>query len=290
MSEFDLSIIIVNYNTKKLALECVSSVIETLANISYEIILVDNSSEQIEVIESVDNDKIKCYHIDNKGYANANNFGYSKSKGINILFLNPDTIVYENTIEECLKKLTKDRNIGALGCKVIREDGTLDHACRRGFPTPFNSLCYFSKIYKVFRNNPKLCGYTFSNIDDNISMEVDSLTGAFMMVKRSVLDKVGLFDEIFFMYGEDIDLCFRIKLANYKIFYYADYTILHKKYQSGIAKSSPIVIKNFYEAMIIFYDKNYKSIYNSVLTFFICLAIQLIMFYKLAKNRIFYNK
>lgn len=284
MNTIDLSIIIVNYNTRQLTMECIDSVLATVHDVNYEIILMDNSSDSNEILD-YEHPFVHCHIIPNKGYANANNLGYSHAQGNNILLLNPDTIVYPGTINACLSQLAQNPVMGAIGCKVLRPDGTLDHACRRGFPTPFNSFCYFGKLHKFFKHSAKFCQYTMSHLDDSISCDVDSLTGAFMMMPRSVVAKVQLFDETFFMYGEDLDLCYRIKEAGYSIYYYADVQMLHKKYQSGFAKRSPLVIKHFYKSMILFYNKHYRQEYNPLVTFTVYLGINGIMCLKLLINK-----
>ncbi len=280
----DLSIIIVNYNTKQLTIECIESIHNTAQDIRYEIILMDNSTDENEVL-TLNHPQVKCYRIANKGYANANNLGYSHASGNYILLLNPDTLVYPDALAQCLSKLKEDETLGAIGCRVVRPDGSLDHACRRGFPTPFNSFCYFGKLYKIFKNSPKFCQYTMSHLPDTESCDVDSLTGAYMMMPRAVVEKVQLFDELFFMYGEDLDLCYRIKELGLRIYYKANVSILHKKYQSGFAKRSPIVIRHFYHSMILFYDKHYKSQYNIFITLLVKCGISSIMYLKLFTNK-----
>ncbi len=283
MKTCELSIIIVNYNTKQLTMECIKSIVSTTTNINYEIIVVDNSTLPTERI-SLDSNIISTYTIDNHGYGHANNYGYRMSCGEYILLLNPDTIVHEHTINTCLTYAHLHDNLGALGCRILRPDGSLDHACRRGFPTPFNSFCYFSKLGKLFPHNQQLNQYTYAHLDESISCSVDSLTGAFMLLPRHIADKTLLFDESFFMYGEDLDLCYRIKEMSYDIYYLADVTILHKKYQSGIAKSSSFVIKQFYLSMILFYNKHYKKRYNILINGCVKLGIYSIMYLKLLRN------
>lgn len=286
MKTIDLSIIIVNYNTKQLTIDCINSVINTATNYNFEIILMDNSTNSEEVV-TFDHPQVHCYRIPNKGYANANNLGYTHTNGQYILLLNPDTIVHANAIDNCLTELKSDTTIGAIGCKVLRPDGSLDHACRRGFPTPFNSFCYFGKLHKIFKNSEKFCQYTMSHLPDTVSCDVDSLTGAFMLMPRKVVALTQLFDETFFMYGEDLDLCFRIKEAGYRVYYNADVTILHKKYQSGFAKRSPLVIRHFYQSMILFYDKHYRDKYNILVTLAVRLGVSSIMNIKLLLNHFY---
>ncbi len=286
MKKMNLSIIIVNYNTRQLTMDCIESIFKTVHNLTYEIILMDNSSNSDEVL-NYDHPFVQCYTISNKGYANANNLGFSHTSGEYILLLNPDTIVHDHTIEDCFKMLSTHSDIGAIGCRVLRPDGSLDHACRRGFPTPFNSFCYFGKLHKIFKHSPKFCQYTMSHLEETVSCDVDSLTGAFMMIPRTVVEQTMLFDETFFMYGEDLDLCYRIKENGYRIHYKSDVTILHKKYQSGFAKRSPIVIRHFYNSMLLFYNKHYKSKYNPLITFAVRLGVLGIMYSKLLMNKFY---
>ncbi len=295
MKNVTLSIIIVNYNTKQLTLDCIQSIIDTVHHIDYEIILMDNSTKSDEQLTGKylthhrifsDDSFIHCYSIPNNGYANANNLGYSHACGDYILLLNPDTLVYENAIEACLETLMAHSDIGAIGCKVLRPDGSLDHACRRGFPTPFSSFCYFGKLNKIFKNSERFCRYTMSHLSDTISCDVDSLTGAFMLMPRHVVEQTQLFDETFFMYGEDLDLCYRIKEFGYRIHYKADVSILHKKYQSGFAKRSPLVIRHFYHSMILFYDKHYRKEYSLLITLAVRLGVSCIMYTKLLLNHL----
>ena len=206
----------------------------------------------------------------NLGFAKANNIGMRKSKGEYILLLNSDTYVVEDCLQQCMQYIERynteaaiqgknERKIGALGCKVILPDGTLDHACKRGFPTPRASFYYFLKLHK--RDKVKYGLYDALHLDENEVGEVDCLMGAFMLMPRHVLDQVGLLDEDFFMYGEDIDLCYRIKEAGYKIMYYPEASIIH--YKGGSSKKRRTkVIYDFHNAMWIFYKKHYIKTYS----------------------------
>ena len=226
----DLSIVIVNYNTKALTEQTVNSVIATTNGIDYEIIVVDNSSNTRE---------------------------------------------YYNSSDSRVKVLDKHRDVGCLGIKTLLRDGTFDHGCKRGFPTPFNSLCYVLKLDKIFPKVKKFGGYTLNYLSQNETNEVDSVSGAFMLIPKSVIGKVGLFDESIFMYGEDIDLCYRIKMAGFKVVYYADVWMTHLKGQSGLHTKSPVVIKHFHDGIKRFYDMYYKDRHNFIVTFLMHSAINL---------------
>ena len=246
-----LSVVIVNYNTKELLKKCVESVKSTFSEA--EIIVVDNAStdKSEELIKALD-----VMHIlleENLGFSKANNIGLKEATGDAVLFLNPDTVVKQNTLKRCLEFLEKNPYAGAVGCKVVLPDGKLDKACKRKFPTPFNSFCTIFKISKVF---PRL-GYNLSHLDDSGVYEVDCLVGAFMMCPVNLIKKINGFDEDFFMYGEDIDLCLRIKKEGLKIWYLGDCEIVHVKGASG--KKSKKAKEAFYDSMSIYYKKHFKK-------------------------------
>lgn len=273
-----LSIIIVNYNTYTLTKQTIDSALEKKLPFKYEIMLVDNASQddsmarlQEDYKEIISQGLLNITLNDvNLGFAKANNIGMRKSKGEYILLLNSDTYVVEDCLQQCMQYIERynteaaiqgknERKIGALGCKVILPDGTLDHACKRGFPTPRASFYYFLKLHK--RDKVKYGLYDALHLDENEVGEVDCLMGAFMLMPRHVLDQVGLLDEDFFMYGEDIDLCYRIKEAGYKIMYYPEASIIH--YKGGSSKKRRTkVIYDFHNAMWIFYKKHYIKTYS----------------------------
>lgn len=272
----NLSIIIVNYNTKELLKQTIESVINTIEHIEYEIIVSDNDSkdgsqtmikEEFSRVRLIENN-------DNLGFPKGNNVAIREAKGRYILLLNSDTKVLENCIEDCAKYMDNHKDIGALGCKLVLADGTLDHACKRGFPTPEASLFYMLKFNRLFPQNKKFAAYTMGYLSEDSINEVDSLTGAFMLVRREVIDKVGFLDERFFMYGEDIDWCYRIKSAGYKVVYYPKVTTIHYKGQSSKKKKLKTIYE-FHRAMILFYNKHYRKEYNFIVTLLVYIGISL---------------
>lgn len=262
-----LSIIIVNYNTYELTKQTIEAVIGQDTNFEYEIILVDNASIdgsiqnlQEDFEELIVQEKLKVFRNgENLGFAKANNRGIAHAQGTYILLLNSDTEVGPNCLKKCVEQMEKDSNIGALGCKVVLANGTLDHACKRGYLTPKASLYYFLGLDK--KNPEKYGQYQALYLAEDEVGEVECLTGAFMLMPKAVLDKVGVLDEDFFMYGEDIDLCYRIKEAGYKILYYPEVQTTHYKGGSSKKKRSK-VIYDFHNAMWIFYKKHYYAKYN----------------------------
>lgn len=285
----DLSIIIVNYNTYDLTKQTIDSVINTKHNFQYEILLIDNASRdgsieklQEEYVALISKGLLQIFiNGDNLGFSKANNIGIKASRGKYILLLNSDTTVNDDCLEKCISKMETNTDIGALGCKVILPDGSLDHACKRGFPTPKASLYYLLKLHKL---NPLKYGlYDALYLNENEVGEVGSIMGAFMLMPKAVLNKVGFLDEDFFMYGEDIDLCYRIKESGYKILYYPEANITHYKGGSSKKKRTK-VIYDFHEAMWIFYKKHYYKKYNFIITFLVYIGIKAKYLLELLRN------
>jgi GT2 family glycosyltransferase len=271
-----LSIIIVNYNTYTLTKQTINSIIKKKHTFDYELILIDNASSdnsieklRAEFSNMISEETLNIYiNKSNLGFAKANNIGIKLAKGEYILLLNSDTEVKEDCLEKCISELEMDSSIGALGCKVVLSNNKLDHACKRGFPTPKASLYYFLKLHK--KNPLKYGQYNASHLNEDEVGEIDCLTGAFMLMPKTVLDKLSGLDEDFFMYGEDIDLCYRIKEAGYKILYYPIAEIIH--YKGGSSKKRRTkVIYDFHNSMWIFYKKHYYKHHNlfvSILVYF----------------------
>ena len=284
-----LSIIIVNYNTYNLTKQAIESIIKEHHNFNYEIILIDNASSdgsiyklQYKFRNILVTQKLRItINKDNLGFAKANNIGIKLAKGKYILLLNSDTVLKENCLEKCITQMEKDKNIGALGCKVILANGELDHACKRGFPTPKASLYYFLKLHK--KNALKYGQYNALHLDENEIGEIDCLTGAFMLMPKLVFEEVGGLDEDFFMYGEDIDLCYKIKDRGYKILYYPEAQIVHYKGGSSKKKRSK-VIYDFHEAMWIFYKKHYRKKYGFIVTLLVYFGIKTKYIIEIFKN------
>lgn len=263
----DLSVIVVSYNTKDLLEQTIESVVKTTSNINYEIIVSDNDSTDGSP-EMVKAKFPKVRLIENKanwGFSKGNNIAIKKAKGRYILLLNSDTVVKKDCLEKSLRYMDGHKDVGVLGCKVVLPSGELDHACKRGFPTPEASLYYMLGFHKFFPRNPKYGAYLASHIRDDQVAEVDALMGAFMMLPREVIGQVGMLDENFFMYGEDLDWCYRIKAAGYKVIYYPKAEIIHYKGSSSKKKRGKTIYE-FHRAMILFYNKHYKKDYNPFIT------------------------
>lgn len=281
----DLSIVIVNYNTKDLLKQTIESVINNTKGIEYEIWVVDNSSKDgsVEMVQEEFKSVKLIASKENLGFPKGNNVAIKKATGRYILLLNSDTKVIGDNLQHCVSYMDQHEEIGALGCKVELPDGTLDHACKRGFPTPEASLYYFLKLNKIMKNKRKYGAYTASYLGEDEIGEVDALMGAFMMIPRTVIDKVGMLDEEFFMYGEDIDWCYRIKEAGYKIMYYPKEKIIHYKGSSSKKKKAKTTYE-FHRAMILFYRKHYNDKYNIFIKILVYIGVALRMILSMIKN------
>jgi GT2 family glycosyltransferase len=237
MNKPKLSIVILSYNTRELLVDCLDSLKKVKGEINYEIIVVDNGSVDGSVAAArnfesqIPDSKLKI--VENKknlGFAAGNNRAKKLCRGRYILFLNSDTLVYKNTLLETVKYLDKYKGVGALTCKIKLPSGELDRDARRAFITPWIGLVHvFLKLDRFFPKSKLLAKYWYGYISPNKTHEVDVIQGAYFLSRKRVLDKVGWFDEDYFLDGEDIDLCWRIKKAGWKIIYYPKVSILHLK-------------------------------------------------------------
>lgn len=257
----DLSIIIVNFRTYDLTKQTIVSVINTVKNIEYEILVVDNNSADgsLEKLCSDFKNESLVKFIKNKhndGFAVANNLAFGDAKGEYVLLLNSDVIVEEDTINQSLNYIKSNPKIGILGCKVILPDGSLDKACRRSFPTFEVSFYRMSGLSKLFPNSKRFNQYNLSYLDDDGVYFIDCVVGAFMLINSEVMRNCNGLDESYFMYGEDIDLCYKVKELGYEVCYYGKCKIIHYKGASGKNKR---LLYEFHKSMEIFYDKHYKK-------------------------------
>lgn len=288
MQKVDLSIIILSYNTKDITLDAIKSIeknyLKDVSSGNFEVIVTDNASPDgsFEAFkEYKKHTKIKSFHpVDNGGnigFAAGNNKGVAYAKGRYVLFLNPDTIVYPKSLTYMIEFMDAHPDAGGASCKLINKDGEMDFNCHRGFPTPWNAITFFSGLQMKFPKSRLFAGYTQGWKDLNTSHEVDSVEGAFLLVRREVGEKIGWWDEDYFFYGEDIQFCYDIKQLGYKVYYVGEVSIMHiGGASSGIKpKSQNITTANIegkkkvqgwrFDAMRIFYKKNYKNKYPKLL-------------------------
>lgn len=256
----DLSIIIVNYKSKDFTDACIKSIYDNTRNISFETIVVDNNSGD-GCIEMLRNKypQVKGYQNDeNEGFAKGNNIGIKLSTGRYILLLNPDTIVYEGTLEKMVRYMDKNLDVGIAGCRVENPDGTLQLACRRSIPTPMVAFFRLLGLDKLFPKSKLFARYNLLYLDEDKEAEVDAVSGAFLICRREVIGDIGGLDEDYFMYGEDIDFCYRAKKKGWKVKYYPDVRITHFKGKSSENLTIPAT-KAYYDSMAIFFSKHFEK-------------------------------
>lgn len=256
----DLSIIIVNYNVKEFLQNLIQSIYKAVENLSYEIIIVDNCSDDgsVDFIKSKFPEVTLIANKENLGFSKANNIGLKESRGDYLLLLNPDTVVGEDTLARMINFLKENNEVGLASCKILNPDGTLQLACRRSFPGPWTSFCRVTGLSSLFPKSRLFARYNLTYLDENESYEVDAISGSFMVLPRNVYEKIGGLDEQFFMYGEDLDFCYRVQKAGFKVFYFHDAQIIHYKGEST-KRSSLDETKIFYSAMHLFVKKHLSS-------------------------------
>ncbi len=254
--------------------QTILSVYKSNVNVEYEIFVVDNNSsdDSLKMLAQKFLNVAVIANKENVGFSKANNQAIKLTKGEFILLLNPDTIIQEDTLQKCIDKMENDINIGGLGVKMYDGAGNFLPESKRGFPSPLAAFAKMSGLSKIFPKSKTFGQYHLTYLDKNQSHEIDVLSGACMLLRKSVLDNVGLLDEDYFMYGEDIDLSYRIKQAGFKNYYFADTSIIHFKGEST-KKGSLNYIKVFYNAMIIFTNKHVSGTRGKALTFLLRIAI-----------------
>lgn len=278
----DLSVVIVNYETFELTRNTVDSILDYSYPFDFEVIVVDNAStdDSLSRLQKHFGDKVKFIASkQNSGFAAGNNQALKNVDSRYVLLLNSDTVVWENTLNDIYDYMEINSDVGACGCQVLLEDGNLDKACKRSFPNVKNSFFRLFHIPTKSKND----NYNLDDLDDDGIYEIDCLTGAFIFTRKEVLDEIGLLDETFFMYGEDIDFCYRIKSAGWKIVYYGKDKITHFKGASS-KKQRPKLIYEFYRAMYIYYKKHHAQDSSFLVNIIVYFGIAILCIVKLFLN------
>lgn len=266
----DLGIVILNWNTRDLLKRCLETLLASEGDFTYEVVVVDNASSDgsaAMVRENFPTVKVIDSPI-NGGFSYGNNLGlrllgYRGAGDVDAnapryaLLLNPDTEVPPETLYHMVRFMDSRQEVGVAGPKLILEDGTLDLACRRSFPSPVIAFYHFSGLAKLFPKSHRFARYNMTFVDENEEVEVDSVVGAYMQIRREAIEAVGLLDETFFMYGEDLDWAYRIKSAGWKVIYHPQVHIKHVK--RAASRRSKKAQFEFYRAMLIFYRKHYRK-------------------------------
>lgn len=261
----ELSIIIVNFNVKYFLEQCLCSVMRAIRHIDAEVWVVDNNSSDgsKDYITPKFTSVHYLYNESNDGFARANNKALEKARGEFVLFLNPDTIIGEDCLLNSLQFIRNRRNAGAMGIRMIDGTGAYLKESKRGFPTTWVSFCKMTGLTRLFPKSSIFSKYYLGHLSSNENHPVQALSGAFMLVKKTILDNIGGFDERFFMYAEDIDLSFRIHMAGYQNYYFAEETIIHFKGESTTRDAR--YVKLFYKAMSQFVQKHYTGLSTRLL-------------------------
>lgn len=291
MKNIDLSIITVAFNSQSEMPPWVESIEKTVKKYSLEIIISDNSPDRetekvVKKLQEKHSNIIYIYNDANLGFSKGNNVGVKRSHGEYVLFLNPDMVVKEGTIDGMVSFLKENEDAGSATPAVFLPNGKLDDSCHRGFPTPWNSFTYFSGLSKAFPKLKLFAGYNMTYLDLSKTHEIDSLAGSFLLVSRELGNKLNWWDEDYFFYGEDIDFCYRIKKIGLKIYFVSEYKALHYKgLSSGIKDASKErtqatldtkiwATNQRFKAMEIFYNKHYKKKYPWIITQAVLLTIK----------------
>ena len=270
----DISIVIVNYNVKAFLEQCLMAIERARSGMNIEIFVVDNASvdgsqamirKRFPHVNLMENSR-------NVGFSTANNQALKKAQGEYILILNPDTLIQEDTLITLKRYLDEHPLVGAVGCKLLNPDGSFQINSRRSFPTPWVAFSKVVGLSIIFPRSRIFGRYNLTYLDPDVEAEVDVLSGSLMMLRRAIVEQVGFFDEDYFMYGEDIDLSYRIKRAGWKIVYTPATKVIHYKGEST-KRSEFSVIVNFYSTMLIFIRKHFSGRYSIALRVLLTLGI-----------------
>lgn len=272
----DLSVVIVSYNVCHFLEQALLSVEKAIGNLAVEVIVVDNDSvdDSVAMVRQRFPRVKLIVNEENVGFARANNEAIRLATGRYVLLLNPDTVIEEDTFRKCLDFMDARPEAGALGVRMIDGGGRFLPESKRGFPTPWVAFCKAFGLSRLFPRSGFFNRYHLGHLPEMQTARVEVLSGAFMWLRKEAIDKAGLLDERFFMYGEDIDLSYRITQAGYSNYYFPEVTIIHYKGEST-RKGTLNYIRIFYQAMILFASKHFEGPWRTVYILFIRLAVYL---------------
>lgn len=295
----DLGIIIVNYNVRDMLRSCLTSVFDSRGEFTFQVCVVDNGSDDgsADMVEAA-YPQVQLIRAENRGYAAGNNrglraFGFDDAGGTAegierprlVLLLNPDTELPPSALADMLAFMEEHPTAGIAGPRLVREDGSLDRACRRSFPTPEVAFYRLSGLSRLFPHSQRFGRYNVTYLSPDVTAEVDSVVGAFMLIRAEVLNQVGLLDERYFMYAEDLDLAYRAKAEGWQVWYNAGVTVLHYKGQSSRQRSAFANAK-FYETMRLFHAKHFERETFFLVNWLIYGAIYLLGGWALLRDRL----
>jgi GT2 family glycosyltransferase len=272
----DLSVVIVNFNTGELLRDCLRSLQPELRGLEAEILVVDNASSDVslEMLAEEFPGVLVLANSENLGFGRANNRALRQAGGRLVLLLNPDTRVRAGAVRSLMNAIDSLPGAVAVGPRIIRPDGRLDLACRRSFPSPPVAVARLLGLSRVFPNSRWLARYNRTYEDPSRPGEIDSGTAAAMCFKREALAAIDFFDEDFFMYGEDLDLCFRLKACGGRIYYVPDAVVVHLKGMAS-GRQARVMLREFHRSMWIFYRKHYLRGWGAALAPLVWVGISL---------------
>jgi GT2 family glycosyltransferase len=255
-----IAIVIISFNVEKLLKECIESLYRETKDAPFEIWVIDNHSRDDSVrmlkehfpnVHLIEND-------DNVGFTRANNQAIRQCRSDYVLLLNPDTLIQDGAIDRMVHFMDEHPEVGVSGCRVLNEDGSLQLACRRSVPSPSVAFFRLTGLSRLFPRSQRMARYNLTYLDPMQTHEVDAVSGAFLLIRRRVIDQIGLLDEDFWIYGEDIDWCIRAKKAGWKVMYYPEAHILHYK-GVGCSTNNRKTSYEFYRAMYLFHRKHFAK-------------------------------
>jgi len=251
-------VVIVTRDVCGLLRRCLESVQANRPPFPVEVFVVDTGSSDgtASLVRQEFPEVTLLFELEDRGYAAANNLALRRAAGRYLLLLNPDTVLPPDCFAQAVRFMEEHPAVGALGPKLVKADGTLDLACRRSFPTPLNSLYHFLGLARRFPHSPRFGAYNLTYLDPDQEYPVDAVAGAFMLLRRRALEEVGLLDERYWMYGEDIDLAYRLRQGGWRTMYSPRVQVLHLKGQSS--RQRPLrCTYEFFRAMALFYIRHY---------------------------------
>ncbi len=294
----DLGIVIVNYNVRDLLRDCLVSIYDSQGDFTFEVCVVDNGSHDGSAnMVAAEFPQVRLIRAENRGYAAGNNLGL-RSFGFgnadretggrvphHALLLNADTLLPPSALADMLSFMEVHPQAGVAGPRLVRADGSLDKACRRSFPTPEIAFYRIFGLSRLFPRSPRFGRYNLTHLPPDVTTEVDSVVGAFMLIRGRALAHVGLLDERYFMYAEDLDFCYRAKQQGWQVWYNADVTVLHYKGQSSKQRSA-FANMQFYKTMRLFHDKHFKAQTFFLVNWIIYAAVALLGGWALLRDRL----
>jgi GT2 family glycosyltransferase len=280
----DLSVVIVSYNTRDILRQCLRSVLSNTGPLKAEVVVVDNASRDgsdAMVVREFPEVRL-VRNTENVGYSAANNRAFSACSGRHVLLLNSDTIVLPETLPALVDFMDRTPSVGVTGCRLERPNGELDLACRRSFPTPSSSLYRLLRLSRMFPGSRRFARYNVTYLDPRGCYEVDSVVGAFMLIRGGLIEDMAGLDERYFMYGEDLDWCYRARQRKWKVWYHGTHRVIHYKGASSSQESFRMNY-HFHRAMYLFHrthlSRRYSPAVNALVYFgigsrFVGLALQ----------------